>query len=276
MCNIIVVYKIQKKLKTTHLSIGLASIRQTENGGFEDFMLYIAICDDDEKMLELIQVNIRTLLKKQALTAKITTYVHSRNLQYDIQEGTYFDLALCDIEMPDIDGMKLSAYMKNYLPDILIIFITAHLQYAIDAFELSVFRYIPKNSFQAKFQHAFEDAVKMIRMQKDQYYIVRMAGHLRKIQYRRILYIHREGKYAVLTLLDGSTIRIRKTLAQVYKELVNGDFVYASRGDVINLSHVMSITDHMIEMEDGKQIWPSHAKLEQVKEQLNDFWGGQI
>lgn len=86
----------------------------------------------------------------------------------------------------------------------------------------------------------------------------------------------REGKYAVLTLLDGSTIRIRKTLAQVYKELVTGDFVYASRGDVINLSHVMSITDHMIEMEDGKQIWPSHAKLEQVKEQLNDFWGGQI
>lgn len=239
-------------------------------------MLYIAICDDDEQMVELVRANINILLKEKVITAQITAYVQSRAMQYDIQEGKYFDLVLCDIEMPDIDGMKLSAYMKNYLPDVLIIFITAHLQYAVDAFELSIFRYIPKDTFKAKFQHAFEDAVQMIQMQSNQYYIVRLSGHLEKIRYRRILYIHREGKYAVLTLMGGSTVRIRKTLAQVYQELAPGDFAYASRGDIINLSHVLGIIDNRIEMEDGNQIWTSRTKLEQVKGKLNDFWGGQI
>ncbi|MDE7310647.1 MAG: LytTR family DNA-binding domain-containing protein [Eubacterium sp.] len=239
-------------------------------------MLYIAICDDDEKMLEMVKTNIILLLKEKVLTAEITAYVQSRAMQYDIQEGKFFDLILCDIEMPDIDGMKLSADMKNYLPDVLIIFITAHLQYAIDAFELSIFRYIPKDSFKVKFRYAFEDAVQMIQMQSDQYYIVQIAGHLEKIRYHRILYIYREGKYAVITLMGGSTVRVRKTLAQVYKELAAGDFAYASRGDIVNLSHVMGIIDNMIEMEDGKQIWTSHTKLEQVKEQLIDFWGEQV
>ncbi len=239
-------------------------------------MLYIAICDDDETMLELIRKNVRMLLKEKSLTAEITAYVQSREMQYDIQEGKFFDLILCDIEMPGIDGMELSAYMKNYLPDVLIIFITAHLQYAVDAFELSIFRYILKDSFKAKFRHAFEDAVHMIQMQSDQYYMARIAGRFEKIRYRRILYIQREGKYAVITCTDGTTVRIRKTLAQVYKELDDGDFAYAGRGDIINLSHVMGIADHMVRMEDGTQILASHTKLEQVKERLNDFWGGQL
>ena len=236
----------------------------------------IAICDDDEEMIELVKTNIITLLKEKVLTAEITAYVQSREMQYDIQEGKFFDLVLCDIEMPDIDGMKLSAYMKNYLPDVLIIFITAHLQYTIDAFELSIFRYIPKDSFKARFRHAFEDAVHTIQMQSNQYYIIQIAGHLEKIRYRRILYIQREGKYAVITLMGGATVRIRKTLAQVYKELDAGDFAYASRGDIVNLSHIMGIIDNVIEMEDGRRIWTSNKKLEQVKERLNDFWGGQI
>ena len=76
--------------------------------------------------------------------------------------------------------------------------------------------------------------------------------------------------------MGGTTVRIRKTLAQVYKELDSGDFAYASRGDIVNLSHIMGIIDNVIEMEDGKRIWTSNKKLEQVKERLNDFWGGQI
>ena len=58
-------------------------------------MLYIAICDDDEKMIELVKTNIITLLKEKVLTAEITAYVQSREMQYDIQEGKFFDLVLC-------------------------------------------------------------------------------------------------------------------------------------------------------------------------------------
>ncbi len=155
-------------------------------------MLYIAICDDDEKTVQTFESRVMAFLKTNNIIAKIETYTNSRMFQYDIQEGKFFDLVLCDIEMPDIDGMKLSAYIKKLLPNVFIILITSHLKYAIDAFELSIFRYIPKNSLDIRLEHALRDAVNMIQLQSDQYYMIKMPSRIEKIQYHRILYIQRD------------------------------------------------------------------------------------
>ena len=109
-------------------------------------MIYIAICDDDEKTIVQLRKRVQMLLKENNIVAKISEYSQSRLLQYDVQEGKYFDLILSDIEMPQIDGMKLAEYIKKYLPEVFIIFITSHTKYAIDAYELSVFSYVPKLS----------------------------------------------------------------------------------------------------------------------------------
>ena len=50
-----------------------------------------------------------------------------------------FDLILLDIEMPESTGMEIAEKIKPYLPNVKIIFITSHIEYAIDAFELSIF-----------------------------------------------------------------------------------------------------------------------------------------
>ena len=120
-------------------------------------MIYIAICDDNEKTVEILKKKVMEFLKKSNEFADITVYTQSENLQYDIQEGKYYDLILSDIEMPNIDGMNLAAYVKRYLPEVLIIFITSHLKYAVDAFELSIFRYIPKNSIGSRLPQALKE-----------------------------------------------------------------------------------------------------------------------
>ncbi|MFG6369197.1 MAG: LytTR family DNA-binding domain-containing protein [Lachnospiraceae bacterium] len=239
-------------------------------------MLYIAICDDDEKIVKTFESKVIMFLKKNNIVAEIKTYTQSKLLQYDIQEGKFFDLVLCDIEMPDIDGMRLSAYIRRHLPNTLIILITSHLKYAIDAFELSIFRYIPKNSLDIRLEHALKDAVNMIQLQADQYYTIKMPSRIEKIQYHRILYIQREGKNAVIVLMDGTSTKVRKSLSQVYNELNSKDFLYVDRGDIVNLSHIVRIKEGIVELEGGIRIPASHAKLEYIKERLNDFWGEQI
>ena len=120
-------------------------------------MIYIAICEDNEESAKLLKNKVTMLLKEDNVLAEVTVYTQSRLLQYDIQEGRYFDLILSDIEMPDIDGMVLASYIKNYLSEVLIIFITSHLKYAIDSFELSIFRYIPKKSIDSRLPHRSEE-----------------------------------------------------------------------------------------------------------------------
>lgn len=239
-------------------------------------MLYIAICDDNREDAEGLRSKTALFLKENNVLADVSVYIQSQMLQYDIEEGKYFDLILSDIEMPDTHGMDLAAYIKGYLPEVLIIFITSHLKYAIDAFELSIFRYIPKQSVDLRLSHALKDAVKMINIQSDKFYLIQTPTRIEKIPYRKILHIEREGKNSVITMTDNSVTKIRKSLSRVFQEFKSEDFIYVNRGDIVNLAYIMGVRDGIVELKNGIRLPASHAKLEYIKMKLCDFWGEQI
>ena len=122
-------------------------------------VIKIAICDDEEKAVALHEKIVKTCLQSQGVGYEITTYTQSRNLLSDItDDGFFYDLILLDIEMPGISGMEIPQQIKGFLPNVRIIFVTSHTEYAIDAFELSIFRYVPKNNLEVKLTAAVTDA----------------------------------------------------------------------------------------------------------------------
>lgn len=239
-------------------------------------MIYIAICDDEEKTVIELKQRVVSLLKENKIVATISEYSQSRLLQYDIEEGKYFDLILSDIEMPNMDGMKLAAYLKKYLPAALVIFITSHTKYAVDAFELSIFRYVPKNAIDLRLAHAVLDAIKLINGRSDRVYHIIMPSRVEKIPYQRILYIEREGKNSIITMTDGGRTSVRKSLTNVMKELDSEDFVYIDRGNIVNIQYIMKIKDGSVELENGVRLLASHAKIEQIKKKISEYWGEKI
>ena len=129
-------------------------------------MIRIAICDDEQRAVALHEKIVRSSLQACGIGCEITTYLESRNLLCDITEdGFFYDLIVLDIEMPGINGMELVRQMKAFLPNGKVIFVTSHTEYAIDAFELSVFRYVPKSNLENKLAHAVEDAARLIELE---------------------------------------------------------------------------------------------------------------
>lgn len=178
-------------------------------------MIKIAICDDEERAAALDEKIVRTCLQAQGIGCEITTYTQSRNLLFDItDDGFFYDLILLDIEMPGISGMEVPQRIKGFLPNVRIIFVTSHTEYAIDAFELSIFRYVPKNNLEAKLMAAVIDAGKLIELEEGQEYIIQTANRLEKIPYKDIFYIRREGKNASIVSCAG-TSKVRKSLQQI-------------------------------------------------------------
>lgn len=53
-------------------------------------------------------------------------------------------LIFLDIEMPDINGLELALRLAERVPDAEIVFVTAHEEYAVDAFEVAAFDYLLK------------------------------------------------------------------------------------------------------------------------------------
>ena len=158
-------------------------------------VIKIAICDDEEKAVALHERIVKSCLQSQGIGYEITTYTQSRNLLYDItDDGFFYDLILLDIEMPGISGMEIPQQLKGFLPNVKIIFVTSHTEYAIDAFELSIFRYVPKNNLEVKLAAAVTDAAKLIELEAGQEYTIQTASRMEKIPYKDIFYIQRDGK----------------------------------------------------------------------------------
>lgn len=99
---------------------------------------------------------------------------------------------------------------------------------------------------------------------------------MKKIPYHKIIYIQREGKNSIISLVDSSFTKVRKSLAQVFKEIDSEDFIYVDRGDIVNLAHVMGVKDGIVELENGIRLSASHTRLEEIKIKLSEFWGNQI
>lgn len=239
-------------------------------------MLSIAICDDDKPTVENHRGITENCLKSCGSIGKIETYISSDNLFYDITEdGFFFDLILLDIEMPGSTGMEIAEKIKPYLPSVKIIFITSHIEYAIDAFELSIFRYVPKNDMDRRLPAAIQDAIKLIELEDGKAYTIQTNSRLEKIPYREIYYIERDGKNASINSASGIS-KVRKSLQQVYSELGTDEFLFIDRGCIVNMIHIMQIKNGMAVLKNGEALPVSRSHLQEVKEQINRFWGAHI
>lgn len=239
-------------------------------------MIRVAICDDEKKIVISHKEIIQNVLKSWKSGFKISTYTHSDNLLYDIlEDGFFFDLLLLDIEMPEVTGMEIAEKIKPYLPNIKIIFITSHVEYAIDAFELSIFRYVPKDDIEKRLPAAIRDAIKLIELEEGKVYTIQTNNRLEKIPYAEIYFIEREGKNVSITTVSGVS-KVRKSLQQVYDELASEEFIFVDRGYIVNMIHIMQVKDGMAVLKNGTVLPISRSHLQKVKEQINTYWGMHI
>lgn len=242
-------------------------------------MLQVAVCDDEITQLHKICRLTQECYQTHQIFASVQMFSKSSALLYEIEDSIHFDLLILDIEMPGLNGMELAERVKRYLPDVLIIFVTSHMEYALDAYELSIFRYVPKGGSPERLQNALLDAASIIELQVRDSYIIQSAAKLDRIPLKNLLYITHEGKNArlITNLIDPDTdrpreYRVRKTLQQVFEELNTDDFIFIDRGCIVNLSQVVSIQNTNCILKNGARLPVSQARVQELKDKLMYFW----
>jgi len=183
-------------------------------------------------------------------------------------ENKKIDLIFSDIQMPKISGLDLVKSLEN--PPV-IIFITAHRDFALDGFETGATDYLVKPVRFDRFLKAVNKAKDYLilkqnstvhQVNSDRIFI-KSDGKLTKILLDEILYVEAQGDYLKI-VINNETYTTLATLKSMDEVLTLPKFFRVQRSFIINLEATRSVNGNMVELINGKGISIALNKKEEL------------
>jgi two-component system, LytTR family, response regulator len=160
------------------------------------------------------------------------------------------DLVFLDVQMPECGGFDVLEMLGADLPRA-VVFVTAHDEYALRAFEAGALDYLLKPFDDARFGRALNRAKEKLahyaplQSQPAKRLVVRSPGQLLFLNVSDIDWIEAASYYACLHV-GGATHIIRRTLSELERELGEEEFIRIHRSIIVNLDRI-----HGLELQSG-------------------------
>jgi len=142
------------------------------------------------------------------------------------------DVVFLDIEMAGMDGVRVAESLPG---PAMVVFVTAHPDYAVRAFELGATDYLVKPVTAERLRRTLERC-RALRSAKQIW-----VGRGRRVLMREISAIVSGGTYSTLLLADGERIDEWKSLREWEKELTGDGFIRISRTALVNSGRITAI-----------------------------------
>lgn len=158
------------------------------------------------------------------------------------------DLLFLDINMPSLSGIEFYKQMKQQT---MVIFTTAHIEYAVEGFNLSAVDYLLKPYTPERFMQAANKAKEFFSYQHhaentQAFFFVRADYSLIKINYSDILYIEGLDDYLKIHLQNQKAVVARMTMKAMLEKLSQKDFIRIHRSYIIPFSKIESVRNKTI------------------------------
>lgn len=151
------------------------------------------------------------------------------------------DIIFLDISMPKLDGMALGKIINNFPKHSLIIFITAHKDYAVDAFEIQAYDYILKPYSEERIVSTLKNIEKYLNKKSINNKITIWKDN--KMMVRSIIDITycEARERETLIYIKGIQYNINCSISEFYKKLPKEFFFRSHRSYIINIDKITEI-----------------------------------
>ncbi|KIM10162.1 MAG: LytR family transcriptional regulator [Sulfuricurvum sp. PC08-66] len=153
-----------------------------------------------------------------------------------------FDVALLDINMPQINGLELAYALRLRQNDIAVIFQTGYDNHAIEAFDLGASGYLVKPFSIESLKNAIDRVANARAVMDTQFRIMSKNGEdYYLLKPEDIYYIKADLAEVMLRTAQGFSYYVQK-ISDLEKRLLPHQFVRIHRSYLININKIKSIT----------------------------------
>ena len=172
-------------------------------------MLKVVLIDDEP----LARLRLRGLLNQLAFSSEvIADFGQSVSALMWLREqdmvGQGPDVILLDIQMPGLDGMVLAARLRELRDPPAVVFITAHAEHAVRAFDIAALDYLTKPVRLERLQTALErvqrwrQAHPRLNALDSDVIVVLDRGRVSRVPLKEVLYFKAEQKVVLMRTAD--------------------------------------------------------------------------
>ena len=215
----------------------------------------IAVCDDEEKF----RTQEKDLIDKLAGSIDVILEAFDKNP---------YDVLFLDIEMPAMDGITLAKKLRERSDSIYIVFLTGHVEYALEGYEVNALRYLTKPVQEDKLREVLRFVMDQSTSKRQ--ILIKVDGEETLINVTDIIYLEAQNQYVMLYTTGGEHL-VRYNISDFEEQLKNDGFFRIHRGYLVSLAKIKKLVKSEVLMEgaDGEVSLPvSRSNVKPLKEAL--------
>lgn len=199
----------------------------------------IAIVEDELFFVRQLQEYIRRYEKERGRRVCVTTFSDGEDIT-DNYRGDY-DIILMDIQMRFMDGMTAAEKIREMDQEVIIMFITNMIQYAIRGYKVDAMDYVVKPVEYFAFSQKLDKAVYRLNRPMQSFISVPTEDGLQKLAIQDIYYIESQGHYAKYKTAKGEFLS-RAALKDLEETMGRYGFFRCAKGFMVNMKRVDGIS----------------------------------
>ncbi|MBL7922516.1 MAG: response regulator [Bacteroidia bacterium] len=234
-----------------------------------------AIIIDDERLARQELKNLLAVYKEIEVIAECSDALQAKEKINELKP----DVIFCDIQMPGKTGLELAEEISGAVD---IVFITAHDEHAIKAFELNAFDYLLKPIQPQRLSETIKKlSIKETTnktdnnspLSRNDMVFIKDGEKCWFVKLADIRLFESEGNY-VRVYFDTFRPLILRSLNSLETRLNEKEFFRASRKHIINLSYIASVESWFngglnVKLKDGKEVEISRRQAVKLKDMMS-------
>ncbi len=218
--------------------------------------MQIYLCEDIKIHAEELENILKSCAEECNIQTDIRSFEDAQELLSELRHKKEIGeslpiLLFCDIEMPGMNGIELGKIIKDEMPEICFVFMTAFSEYAIEGYETGAYRYLLKPPAKEQITKILLDVVN--RNHNTKQIMIKTSKEERCIPIRDILYLSAEDKYLVVHTQKEKHLT-RGSLQEYEEMLAEFGFCRTHRKYLVNLRYHKSLSGTKINLSNGDYV----------------------
>ena len=208
---------------------------------------------------------------------ELETFHSAEDLLEKLHQKILCDIMFLDIKMPEgLSGYDLAKKIRTINQQVTIVFVTNSQDFAIQGYQLNIFRYITKPFCDQQIFEVLDITHKQLQLSEGHNVVVTTKGQQIVIPHHEILYIEsHEHNLKIYTTSRTEFIQIRLKIGEMMTLLNSDLFTQTHRGFIANVMYIRKLRRKHLYLADNTMIPIGEKYLEKVRSSFSKYYLGR-